>query len=276
MGRHRPVVEEQGERRKDIELVLYALTECFAQAPSQRPSNANQQTLLFFPGRDTIKNGEEMKRILIVLFSTFLLSSCNGWFFQPSGYNPPTPFHPPTRTPNIVTATPVVVGAASSTPVVATSTSPVIVATDTPPALPTDTLTPQPTELVPVQSVGVQILGCNTSLDITHAMGEVTNAFVTLTNTGNVDLINVKTTLFALDEDRQHPDKTVEIAVLPAAQQVTVKLTVDSTYNAETPIQVEVSAAGGLFQRVGQASCKDIGIFAPDPATLNTPVPVNP
>jgi hypothetical protein len=210
-----------------------------------------------------------MKRILIVLFSTFLLSSCNGWFFQPSGYNPPTPFHPPTRTPNIVTATPVVVGAASSTPVVATSTSPVIVATDTPPALPTDTLTPQPTELVPVQSVGVQILGCNTSLDITHAMGEVTNAFVTLTNTGNVDLINVKTTLFALD-------KTVEIAVLPAAQQVTVKLTVDSTYNAETPIQVEVSAAGGLFQRVGQASCKDIGIFAPDPATLNTPVPVNP
>jgi hypothetical protein len=217
-----------------------------------------------------------MKRILIVLFSAFLLSSCNGWFFQPSGYNPPTPFHRPTRTPNIVTATPVVIGAPSSTPMVATSTSPVIVDTNTPPALPTDTLTPLPTDLVPVQSVGVQVLGCNTSIDIIHAMGEVTNAFITLTNTGNVDLVNIKSTLFALDEDRQHPDKTVEIALLPAAQQVTVKLTVDSTYNAETPIQVEVSAEGGLFQRVGEASCKDIGVFAPDPATLNTPVAVNP
>jgi hypothetical protein len=51
---------------------------------------------------------------------------------------------------------------------------------------------------------------------------------------------------------------------------------VDSTYNANTPIQIEVSAEGGLFQRVGEDSCRDIGVFAPDPASLNTPVPVNP
>ena len=107
-------------------------------------------------------------------------------------------------------------------------------------------------------------------------MGEVTNAYVTLTNTGNMDLTNLKATLFALDEGREHPDKTVGIALLPGAQAVTVKLTVDSTYQAETPIQVEVSADGGLFQRVGQDSCRDIGIFAPDPGSLKTPVPVNP
>jgi hypothetical protein len=219
-----------------------------------------------------------MKRILLVLFSGLLLTGCNGWFFQPSGYNLPTPIRPPTRTPSIVTATPA--GAATSTPMIATSTmavdTPIIVATDTSLALPTDTASPQPTSMIPVQSVGVEVLGCNTSLDIIHGMGEVTNAFVTLTNTGNVDLTNLKATLFALDESREHPDKTVDIASLPVTQKITVKLTVDSTYNAETPIQIEVSAEGGLFQRVGEASCKDIGVFTPDPASLNTPVPVNP
>jgi hypothetical protein len=57
---------------------------------------------------------------------------------------------------------------------------------------------------------------------------------------------------------------------------VTLKLTVDSTYQEETPIQIEVSADGGLFERVGEGSCRDIGLFAPNPASLNTPVPVNP
>jgi hypothetical protein len=205
-----------------------------------------------------------MRKTLPVLISVLLLTSCNGWFFQPSAYNPPTPFQPPTQTPSIMTATSILL--------VATST----VAIATPTIIATTTASPEPTSMIPVQSVGVKVLGCNTSLDITHGMGEVTNAFVTLTNTGNVDLTNLKATLFALDEGREHPDKTAEIALLPVAQEVTVKLTVDSTYNATTPIQVEVSAEGGLFQRVGSDSCKDIGVFAPDPASLNTPLPVNP
>ncbi len=211
-----------------------------------------------------------MKRILPVLISAMLLAGCSGWFFQPSRYNPPTPIRPPTRTPAIVTATPG--SSASATPLVATSTFIV----DTPMIVVSDTASPEPTSMIPTQAVGVEVLGCNTSLDITHGMGEVTNAFVTLTNTGNIDLTHLRATLFALDEAREHPDKTVEIALLPVAQKVTVKLTVDSTYSAETPIQIEVSADGGLFQRVGEASCKDIGVFVPNPQSLNTPVPVNP
>jgi hypothetical protein len=218
-----------------------------------------------------------MKRTLVVLLSVFLLTGCNGWFFQPSAYNPPTPFRLPTHTPSIVTATAV---ASTPTPVVATSTNaantPVILVTDTLPASPTDTASPGPTSMIPVTGFGVAILGCNTSLDITHALGEVTNAFVTLTNTGPIDLTNLQATLFALDEGSPHPDKTVKIPLLPVAEEVTVKLTVDSTYNSDTPIQVEVSADGGLFQRVGADSCKDIGVFAPKPASLNTPMPVNP
>jgi hypothetical protein len=124
-----------------------------------------------------------------------------------------------------------------------------------------------------MRAVSVEVLGCNTSIDVTHGMGEVTNAYVTLTNAGNVELTNLRVTLEALDEGREHPDKTLEVSVLPVGYEVTLKLTVDSTYRAETPIQVELTGDEGLFQRVGAESCRDIGLFAPDPASLNTPVP---
>jgi len=204
-----------------------------------------------------------------------LLTSCNGWFFQPSPYNPPTPFLPATNTPSIVSPTPVVIGVSSATPIIATSTlaitnTPVPIFTDTPSVNDTATVS------VPSLSVSVEVLGCNTSIDVTHGMGEVTNAYITLKNTGNVELTNLKATLNALDEGRVHPDKTIELTSLPIAYQVTVKLTVDSTYRQETPIQIEVTADGGLFQRVGASSCKDIGLFAPNPNDLKTPVPVNP
>ena len=219
-----------------------------------------------------------MKRYFSLLLSALLLTSCNGWFFQPSGYNPPTPFLPPTHTPSIVTPTPGIVGVISPTPIFSTSTvaasTPAVVNTDTPIVLPTDILSP--TATAPNLAVLVTVLGCNTSIDVSHGMGEVTNAFITLTNMGNMNLTNLKATLFALDEGRDHPDKTVDIPLLPVDQEVTLKLTVDSTYQAQTPIQVEVSADGGLFQRVGQDSCLDIGLFAPNPGSLNTPVAVNP
>ena len=104
-------------------------------------------------------------------------------------------------------------------------------------------------------------------------MGEVTNAFVTLKNTGGVELTNIKATLFALDEGREHPDKIVELVALPVGNQVTVKLTVDSTYKQESPIQVEVVSDQGTFPREGLSSCTDIGLFAPNPDALNTPIP---
>ncbi len=223
-----------------------------------------------------------MKKLFVVILSAFVVSSCNGWPFQISPYNPPTPFLPPTQTPLIVSPTPVVIGAATSTPQVSTpifasaTPFPIFTLTNTPFFPPTDMPTSTATVLVPVAAVGVEVLGCNTSIDITHGMGEVTNAFVTLRNTGNVDLTNIRATLVALDEGREHPDKTVEIAYIPAAYQVTLKLTVDSTYQQETPIQIEISADGGLFQRVGEDSCRDIGLVAPSPSSLITPIPINP
>lgn len=220
-----------------------------------------------------------MKNSVLLILAAGWLSACNGWSIQPLPNNPPTPFLPSTLTPSIFTATPVIIGA-TATPNVSTSTiMPTITApatnTNQPPSnTPIATFTPAvPTTPLPTRSISVEVLGCNTSIDVTHGMGEVTNAFVTLKNTGNLELTNLKTTLFALDEGREHPDKTVDVAVLPVGHEVALKLTVDSTYQEETPIQVEVSGDGGLFQRVGVASCRDIGLFAPDPASLNTPVP---
>lgn len=219
-----------------------------------------------------------MKKFLIMVLTMSLVTSCNGWFFQPSPYNPPTPFLPPTRSPSIVSPTPAVIGVNSPTPNVATSTEvpdiPVTGLTNTP--LVSDTPSVVATETLPNLSIRVEILGCDTSIDVTHGMGEVTNAYVTLKNTGNLELTNIKATLNALDEGREHPDKTVELTALAVNYQVTIKLTVDSTYREETPIQIEVSADGGLFQRVGANSCRDIGLFAPRPDGLMTPVPINP
>jgi hypothetical protein len=107
-------------------------------------------------------------------------------------------------------------------------------------------------------------------------MGEVTNAFITLKNIGNVELTNLIATLYALDEGREHPDKIQEISSIPVGYEVTLKMTVDSTYKAESPIQVEVSSDQGLFPREGAASCRDIGLFAPSPDGLSTPVPLTP
>jgi hypothetical protein len=224
-----------------------------------------------------------MKKIIPLILIALLLTSCNGWTVQPLPYNPPTPFVLPTRTPSIFSPTPVVIGAtnASATPVIPTaSITPTFLPTSTnmPPAtltdIPLQTFTP--TSLVNAPALQITILGCNTSIDITHGMGEVTNAYITLKNIGNVNLTNLVATLYALDEGREHPDKIQEIASLSVLYEVTLKMTVDSTYKEETPIQVEVSSDQRLFPREGIASCRDIGLLAPNPAGLKTPIPSNP
>ena len=107
-------------------------------------------------------------------------------------------------------------------------------------------------------------------------MGEVTNAYVTLRNNGNVELTSLIATLYALDEGREHPDKIQEIASIPVNFEVTLKMTVDSTYREESPIQVEVTSDQGLFPREGVGSCRDLGLLVPQPGGLNTPMPTNP
>lgn len=211
-----------------------------------------------------------------VILTLFLFSACDGWVYVV----PTFPAPPPTLTPLIYTPTPLVLPATNTAAVVT------VTPLDTAPPVPTHTApafteapaaatftSPPPASPLP-GSIGVEVLGCNTSIDITHGMGEVTNGFVTLKNSSGSDFTDLCATLFALDEGRIHPDKTICLPTLGNGLQATLKLTVDSTYKQDTPIQVEVKSGETLLARIGQASCQDIGLFAPAPASLLTPVAI--
>jgi hypothetical protein len=222
-----------------------------------------------------------MKKISALLVLIFILTACD------TLSAPPQPFPVwtviPTRTPSIVTATPIIItlpftetaipGVTVIVPVTLTNTeipSPTPTSTPIPP-----TETPAPTfTSTAVQSVTVDILGCNTSIDITHGMGEVTNAYVTVKNTGEVDLPNTCALLRAIDEDREHPDKKKCVTNLPVQSQVTLKLTVDSTYKQNTVIQVDTSSNDVLLLRVDKPSCTDISLFGGAPSDIGVIKPI--
>jgi hypothetical protein len=121
----------------------------------------------------------------------------------------------------------------------------------------------------------MDILGCNTSLDILHQMGEVTNAYPVIRNLTSNNLTNVCATLSASDEARVHPDKTACVVALPAGYQVTLKLTVDTGSGQDTSIQIIVNTSEGLGASVSRPSCRDIGLpgWVPDIIGVVEPIP---
>ena len=238
-----------------------------------------------------------MRRSFVVCALLALsLESCSGWAVQVVPYPPPTFF--PTPTPLIYSPTPIILAPPITatfpptliTPSLTQPPPPSETSTFTPSPQPTFTDTPitptliPPTPITPTQttetgptpfvSINTTIIGCNTSIDITHGMGEVTNAYVTISNIGTAELNNVCATLNAEDEGRPHPDKTKCVASLPVGHQVTQKLTVDSTFQKSTSIQVEVTYSLGLLQRVGQDACTNLGIFVPNSQDLGVVKPI--
>jgi len=232
-----------------------------------------------------------MKRIFFAcaLFA-LMLSGCSGWTVEPLPYISSTPF--PSATPIILSATPIILplpitATAEVTPAILTNTpvpeSPTATGTDTQVATEVITTTPiisvpltlPPTiTSTPSAAVNAEILGCNTSIDITHGMGEVTNAYVTISNISEVNLMNVCATLNAQDEGRPHPDKMKCVASLPAGYQVSEKLTVDSTLGKASPVQVDVTMGSILLQRVAQNSCTNVDLLPPKVSNLGTVRPI--
>ena len=228
-----------------------------------------------------------MKKVFFTLLVlAIFLSSCDTWNVSPQPFPVWTPI--PSGTPGIVTATPIIllpptfptIVTESPTPdvIINTPITPTLANTETPsltftlaPIIPSDTAT-----FVPLQSVAVDILGCNTSIDITHGLGEVTNAYVTVKNTGTVDLPNTCSLLRAIDEGREHPDKKVCVANLPVQNQVTFKLTVDSAYKQDTVIQVDTSSNEAILLRLDRPSCTDIGLFGGAPSDIGVIKPIQP
>lgn len=219
-----------------------------------------------------------MKKLAALFFVLFALSACDLWGQPP----PPIPVWtpPPTQTPHIVSPTPFIL----LPPSIETTPSPVFITPFTPtftltaspthtPEPPTSTLTVTPAL---IQAVELEILGCNTSFDLLLGMGEVTNAFVNVKNTGNVDLPNACALLRAIDEGREHPDKKRCVENLPAGHQVKLKLTVDTQYRVNTIIQVDVSSNETVLLRLDRQSCRNISLFGGVPSDVGVIKPLQP
>jgi hypothetical protein len=211
---------------------------------------------------------------LLLMMLALTVTACDGWVYVV----PTFPAPPPSPTPGIVSPTPVIMTLSpvpSATPSTATpSPSSTAVKTEVTPTIITHTIHPTTTIQAGDPPVQVEVLGCKTSFDITHGMGEVTDAFITLRNESGAPVVDLCATLFALDEGRPHPDKTVCVPLLPNDHMVTLKLTVDSTFQEETPIQVEIKSGERLLSRVGQPACMNIDLAPPSSSTLKTPMPI--
>ncbi|NOT04648.1 MAG: hypothetical protein HOP27_08630 [Anaerolineales bacterium] len=228
-----------------------------------------------------------MKKVsFTLLVLAILLSACDTWGVSPQPFPVWTPI--PSGTPGVVTATPIILLPPTFPTLITETITPSVIVITPITATAANTEVPSPTftlaPIIPsdtatsalIQSVAVDILGCNTSIDITHGMGEVTNAYVTVKNTGTVDLPNTCSLLRAIDEDREHPDKKVCVANLPAQNQVTFKLTVDSAYQQNTVIQVDTSSNEVILLRLDKPSCADIGLFGGAPSDVGVIKPIQP
>lgn len=218
-----------------------------------------------------------MKKIILTAALTFSLTACDIWGVAPQPFPVLSPV--PSNTPSVITATPFIIQqptlVVTSTPTSAAILSPT---TDAAPQTPTLMVgTPTETATQPkVQSVAVDILGCDTGFDIQNGMFEVTNAYVTVKNTGNIELPNTCALLRAADEGREHPDKRVCAGTLPVQNQVTLKLTVDSTYQENTFIQIDITSNEIVLLRVDKASCRDINVFGGIPVDIGIIKPIQP
>jgi hypothetical protein len=214
-----------------------------------------------------------MKRLIVTLaLLTLLLTACGDMEFVTAA---PNPFSiTPSRPPSILSPTPIFIYPTTSaslppppslTPSLTLAPDPS--ATDTLPPTATETFTPAP------EPLSIQMLGCDTGIDVTHGMGEVTNAYVTIANASGPDLTMVCATLSSADEGRLHPDKTICVQSLPRGYQVTLKLTIDTTFQVNTIVQVDVLSNEGIFASAGGLACRDIGAFKPEVIGVLQPVP---
>ena len=223
------------------------------------------------------------KMIGVFVLLSFLLAACANPGIVTSA---PNPFGiTPSRQPIIITATPLIILPSTSAtlpfpPSLTTSLdqhpSPSATSTFTLTPLSTETFTATPTFTLtnaPLPPT-ITLLGCDTGLDISHGMGEVTNAYVTIANRFGPNLNNMCATLTAADEGRVHPDKTVCVSSLPVGFQVTLKLTIDTTYQVNTIVQVALTSNEGISTLAGGLACNDIGAFKPADNMLQMVVPI--
>lgn len=109
---------------------------------------------------------------------------------------------------------------------------------------------------------------------MTHGMGEVTNAYLSLENPLGPDLTSVCVTLSSEDEGRAHPDKTICISSLPPGYQVAIRLTIDTTFRVSTTVSFLVTSNGESILMQSGLACQEIGETKPAQEILNVVRPI--
>ena len=223
-----------------------------------------------------------MKRLMLTLaILSLTLAACSDT--EVVTVFPPRNAITPTRPPTILSPTPILIYPTTSatlppppspTPSLTPAAGPS--PTFTLPPTAAETFTPSPTLTLtntntPVP-LAIQLLGCDTGFDLTHGMGEVTNAYVILANASGPDLRTVCATLSSADEGRVHPDKTVCVPSLPRGTQVTLKLTIDTTFQVDTIVEISVLSNEGIIASAGGLACRDIGAFKPEVIGVFQPI----
>jgi hypothetical protein len=178
--------------------------------------------------------------------------SCGGFVVRLDGLSPTISS---SQTPAIRSPTPIFLPPATTTGTLESTltptSKPVSTITETPLSDPTSTTTP-------VQKLVLEILDCITSIDLSHQMGEVTNAFPIVRNLGPMDTSNICVTLSANDESREHPDKTHCVPSLPTGYQIILKLTVDTEFQQDTLIDIRVTTDEGFIVEVTNQICREV------------------
>lgn len=220
-------------------------------------------------------------QIVFLAALAFLPTAC--WDMDPvtAAPNPfrVTPSRPPaifSPTPVLVTPTAAEIASATLSPSLEVTAALTFThgALPTNTSTPTESLTPTFTLTSAPEPLTIQLLGCDTGFDITHQMGEVTNAYIVIANASGPDLTGVCATLSSADEGRIHPDKTICIPSLPRGYQVTLKLTIDTTFRVNTIVHVAAASNEGILASTGGLACRDIGAFKPAPGMIGVVQPI--
>jgi hypothetical protein len=148
------------------------------------------------------------------------------------------------------TATPTNIPTPTATPTPIFTPTPTRTPTSTPTLTPTSSPTP-----VPAPLINVFIPTCDLGIDLFNRLGEVTNAYVTIQNVGNLTASNLLVTLTSASESQPHPDRSYTIGHLPEGHEINLKLTVDTRTSDDSPITVTV-VGSGIEESAVKESCR--------------------
>ncbi len=104
-----------------------------------------------------------------------------------------------------------------------------------------------------VPKLDAAISQCGSSFNVSEGLGEVTDVYATVTNSGAYDLHNVSIVAHASDEDKPFKN-SANYSVLQVGQTASVKLTLDTQQSVQTLVTLSVTSDEGVGAEI-QRTC---------------------